>query len=50
MAFLCPTNKAENVTLALWGGIILKNMIRIYLLNAHLLCEFVFWFIITFGS
>lgn len=27
------------MTLDLWGGIILKNVIRIYLLNVHLLCE-----------
>lgn len=38
MAFLCPTNRGETMTLDLWGGIILKHVIRIYLLNAHL-CE-----------
>lgn len=48
-AFLCPTNRAGNVTPALWGGITLKNVIRTCLLHARL-CESVFWFIITFGN
>lgn len=39
MAFLCPANRGETMTLDLWGGIILKNVIRIYLLNVHHLCE-----------
>lgn len=33
MAFLCPTDRAENAAPALRGGIILKTSIRVCLLN-----------------
>ena len=48
LAFLCPTNRAEDGTPSLWGDLTLKTM-RIPCVNAHLLWESVFWFLITFG-